>query len=131
MDHAQMGAETYDIRVVEEDCGDLIALRKLWHPSDDANVEERLRRWWERERHHRQAVVAYIGTDTPVGTANGQTFFRMPAPGETERAAQCVRRRSSWSSTYCGLPTDSATISCGTSRAVSSSSGTVQLPVAS
>jgi GNAT superfamily N-acetyltransferase len=74
-------AVAYDIRTVAEDCSDLIALRRLWHPGDDEAFEQNFRTWWERERRSRFAVVAYAADGTPVGMANGQVFSRMPAPG--------------------------------------------------
>ena len=74
-------AAAYDIRRVAEDCSDLIALRRLWHPADDEAFEEDFRTWWERERRSRYAVVAYAADGAPVGMANGQVFSRMPAPG--------------------------------------------------
>ncbi|WP_223163738.1 GNAT family N-acetyltransferase [Nocardioides humilatus] len=66
-----------------EDCRDLIALRRAWHPGDDEGFEDRLHAWWERERHQRRAVVAYED-DAPVGMANAQIFSRMPAPGKPD-----------------------------------------------
>lgn len=74
-------AAAYDIRRVAEDCSDLIALRRLWHPGDDEAFEEDFRTWWERERRSRYALVAYAADGAPVGMANGQVFSRMPAPG--------------------------------------------------
>ena len=75
--------EEYDVRAVAEDCTDLIALRRMWHPGDDEAFDDDFRAWWERERGTRYAVVAYAGDGAPVGMANGQVFSRMPAPGHT------------------------------------------------
>ena len=75
-----VAASAFEVRAVAEDCRDLLALRRLWHPGHDERFEDRFRAWWERERHHRHAVVAYDDEDEPVGMANGQIFSRMPAP---------------------------------------------------
>lgn len=87
MDHARVAiSEGYTIRVVEEDCSDLLALRRLWFPGPDAELDDDFRAWWARERHQRHALVAYAD-GMPVGMANGQVFSRMPAAG---------RPRSQW-----------------------------------
>ena len=70
----------YEVRVVGEDCSDLLKLRAIWFPAEDRDFEPRFREWWSRERHQRHAVVAYRG-ERPVGMANGQVFSRMPAAG--------------------------------------------------
>jgi GNAT superfamily N-acetyltransferase len=72
--------DTYEVRVVGEDCSDLLTVRATWFPAEDAEFEQRFREWWSRERHHRRAVVAYWG-EHPIGMANGQVFSRMPAAG--------------------------------------------------
>jgi hypothetical protein len=72
-------AAAHDIRTATEDCGDLLALRRLWHPGVDESYEARFRVWWERERHHRRAVVAYDADGAAIGMANAQVFHRMPA----------------------------------------------------
>lgn len=72
--------EHFEMQAVAKDCSDLLALRRQWCAEADDNFEEEFRAWWSQERHHRHAVVAYLG-DTPVGMANGQIFSRMPVPG--------------------------------------------------
>lgn len=73
----------YDIQVVGEDCTDLLALRRTWHPGTEDDFDDRFRAWWSRERHQRHAVVAYAG-GAAVGMANGQVFSRMPAGGRAD-----------------------------------------------
>lgn len=75
-----MTDDAYEVRPVEEDCSDLLAVRSLWFPAEDEDFESRFREWWARERHQRMSVVAYQG-HRPVGMANGQVFSRMPAAG--------------------------------------------------
>ncbi len=71
----------HDIRPVGEDCGDLIALRRQWHPGEDPGFDAEFRTWWAAERDHRYAFVAYSVDGDPIGMANGRVFSRMPAPG--------------------------------------------------
>lgn len=80
MNDAGVGDTGYDVRRVAEDCSDLLAVRRLWFPDDEADFAQRFRDWWERERDQRYAVVAYAD-DNPIGMANGQIFTRMPAAG--------------------------------------------------
>lgn len=69
-----------DVQAVSEDCSDLLAVRNLWFPCGDPSFDAAFRAWWSGERHHRQALVAYVD-DAPVGMANAQIFTRMPAAG--------------------------------------------------
>lgn len=75
-----LASEDFEMRTVAEDCSGLLALRRQWFAEADDEFEEDFRDWWSHERHHRHAVVAYVG-DVPVGMVNGQIFSRMPAPG--------------------------------------------------
>ena len=74
----------YEIRPVDADCTDLITLRRQWHPGDRPQFEQDFRAWWERERLHRRAFVAYSSDGAPVGMANGRVFSRMPVPDQPD-----------------------------------------------
>ena len=71
-----------DIREVGSNCGDLLAVRRLWFPGADHDFERRFIEWWAQERDRRYAVVAYSDGE-PVGMANAQIFTRMPVPGRS------------------------------------------------
>lgn len=70
----------YELRIVEDDCTALLALRRRWFPMAEDGFEQRFRAWWDSERRSRHALAAYSGTK-PIGMANGQIFTRMPVAG--------------------------------------------------
>src|SRR4051794_14521944 len=67
-----------EVRVaVARDAGALTSLRALWHPGDDADLEERLAGWLAADGDRRTTWLATLG-DEPAGMASLFEYRRMP-----------------------------------------------------